>query len=203
MAAVAMSDAWMETCLISIAKIGGSDMQFAGLTETVEIDIGDKDIEGVALVNGGRVTKWKPEDDTTINFEAYPIQAGTDTGTTGKGFFDLRNTVDTSVPIRVLNDRNRDKYRVLVLWTNDTTVTSAHSATTANYSGLRIGAADGYFTSVKPSFTDGILKWKISFKTAPFDKSGVANLMVESAAGSTGSDVLPAVAAYTTTNKFS
>ena len=119
MTAAAVDDAWMEVCLIAISKAGGSDLQAAGETMTVDFDIGEKDIEGIPLVNGGRMTKWTPEGDSSITFEAYPLEAGTDTGTTLKGFYDLMHTVDAVVPIRITNDRNRDKYRVLVLWTND------------------------------------------------------------------------------------
>jgi len=202
MTAVATDDAWMEECLIAISKVGGSDIQFAGLTETVDMDLGEKDIEGVALCNGGRVTKWSAETDATITLEAYPLEAGTDTGTTGKGFFDLMHSVDSVVPIRIINDRNRDKYRILILWTNDPTPTTAQAATAENYSALRVGLADGHFTSVKPSFTDGILKFTITYKCAAFDKSGSGNKMIESAAGSSGTDILPAIASYTTSYKF-
>jgi hypothetical protein len=202
MTAVAVDDAWMEECLIAISKIGGSDIQFAGLTETVDFDIGEKDIEGLALVNGGRVTKWVPEGDSSVTFEAYPLEAGTDTGTTGKGFFDLLHSVDASVPIRITNSRNRDKYRLLVLWTNDPTPTTAQASTANTYSAFRIGMADGYFTSVKPSFTDGILKFTVKYKVTAFDKSAEGNVMMESCAGASESDVLPTVAAYTTSNKF-
>lgn len=202
MAAVAVDDAWMETCFIAISKIGGSDVQFAALTETVDFDIGEKDIEGIPILNGGRVTKWTPEGDSSITFEAYPLEVGTDTGTTGHGFFDLMHTEDTIVPIRITNDRNRDKYRVLVLWTNDSTVTTAQSIIANTYSALRIGMADGYFTSVKPSFTDGVQKWTVTFKVTAFDKAAVGNVMMESCAGADSSDVLPVIASYTTSAKF-
>lgn len=202
MTAVATNDAWMEVCLIAISKIGGSDIQFAGLTETCDFDLGDKDIEGIPLTNGGRVTKFNPEADSSVTFEAYPLQAGTDTGTTAKGFYDLMHAVDASVPIRITNTRARDKYRVLVMWTNDPTPTTGQAATAQNYSALRIGLADGYFTSVKPSFTDGILKFTATYKCAPYDKAAASCVMMESAAGTTAGDILPAVAAYTTANKF-
>lgn len=101
-----------------------------------------------------------------------------------------------------MNDRNRDKYRVLLLWTNDPNVSVAQTATATNYSGFRFGAADGYFTNVKPSFTDGILKFTVTYKTAAFDKSGTANLLSESCAGTTAGDILPVIVAYTTSNKF-
>lgn len=193
-------DAWMETCLIAIAKEGGSDVQFAGLTETVDFDIGDKDVEGVALVNGGRVMKWNPQADTTITFEAYPLQVGTASGTTGTGFFDLMSTADATQPIRLTNDHTRNKYRVLCLWTEDTTATTGQSATASGSASMRLGFANVHFTSVKPSFTDGILKYTITGKCGAFDKSNSANLMMESCTGST--DVLPAIAAYTSSNKF-
>ncbi len=202
MTAAATDDAWMETCLIAISIAAGSDIQFAALTETIEFDIGEKDIEGVPLVNGGRVTKWTPEGDSTITFEAYPLQAGTDTGAVGKGFYDLMHSVDSAVPIRVTNDRDRDKYRVLVLWTNDPSPTTAQGSTANTFSAFRIGMADGHFTSVKPSFTDGILKFTVMFKVTAFDKSGTGNVMMESCAGTTAGDVLPAVASYTSSAKF-
>ena len=192
-----MEDAWMETCFISISKASGSEIAFHGLTETVDFDIGDKDIEGIPILNGGRVTKFNPQGDSTITFEAYPIEVGTDTGSTGKGFFDLMNVADASVPIRINTSRTRNKYRVLVMWTNDTTVTGAQNITVANASALRVGMADGYFTSVKPSFTDGILKFTCVFKCPAFDKAGNACVMMESCAGTTAGDILPVVAAYT------
>lgn len=202
MAADPVDDAWMEEALVAIAVQGGSDVQFGALTETIDMDLGEKDIEQIPLVNGGRVTRWIPESLSTVTFEAYPLEAGTDAGTTGLGFFDLLHTQDTTVPIRVVNDRNRSKYRVLILWTNDSTATTAQSATAQNASGLRVGLSDGHFTAVKPSFTDGILKFTITYKCAAFDKSGAANVMIESAAGTEVADVLPAIAAYTSSNKF-
>jgi hypothetical protein len=202
MTAVATEDAWMEECLIAFSKIGGSDIQFAGVTATADFDIGEKDIEGTPLLNGGRVTLWKPEGDSSFTIEAYPLQAGTSSGTTGRGFFDLMHSVDASVPIRITNDRNRDKYRALFLWTNDPTPTTAQATTADTYSAFRLGFADGHFTSVKPSFTEGYLKFTVTYKCAAFDKSASGNVMMESCAGASAQDVLPAIAAYTTSNKF-
>ncbi len=205
MTAAAVDDAWMEVCLISISKASGNDLQFAALTETVDFDIGEKDIEGVPLVNGGRVTKFTPEGDSSITFEAYPLEAGTLAGETpGTGFFDMLHSTTgaDTVPIRITNDRNRDKYRVLVLWTNDPTPTTAEAVTSNTYSAFRIGMADGHFTSVKPSFTDGAMKFTVTFKCAAFDKSGDGNVMMESCAGTGASDILPVIVSYTSSKKF-
>ena len=329
-------DAWMENCLVGISVIAGEEVQFASKTETAEFDIGEKDIEGLALTNGGRVTKWNPEGDSTITFEAYPMEAGA-----GEGFFDLlhgneiivsgtttgvnandlidssenfttqgvrvgdriTNTTDTTYatvtaiedantlsvsadimdnsenytitrgvrivtgtttsdstsklvdsgevftnriaagdtvinttdnqranvtavdnattlslsadiidsgedyiisesPQRVINNRVREKYRILVLWTDKASPVKASEEIANTLSALRIGYADGHFTSVKPSFTDGILKYTVIFKCSSFDKSGNANVMMESCAAGGGSDTIPVIADYTTSNKF-
>lgn len=204
MAADPVEDAWMETCLIEVQRQGDTEaLNMAGITETIDFDIGEKDIEGIPMVSGGRVTKWSPEGDTSLTIEGYPLQAGTiDSATTGTGFTDLLHTQDTTVPIRVVNTRNRDKHRVLVMWTNDSTATTAASITAADASALRIGIAEARCTSAKWSFTDDILKCTAIFKCAAFDKSGSGNVLVESAAGGSAPDLVPAIAAYTSANKF-
>lgn len=203
MTADQVDDAWMETCLISISKIGGTELAAHGVTETVDLPFAEKDIEGIPIVNGGRITKWNPEGDSEITLEAYPLQVGTDTGSTLQGFEDLMHSVDANVPIRVINNRNRDKYRIVVMWTNDSTAATAVSVTAENASALRAGLADAHITSVKKSFTDGILKYTIKIKCAAFDKAGEGNVLSESAAGFSATDILPAIAAYTTSNKWS
>lgn len=202
MAAIATEDAWMEKCLVEICPIGGTAQTFGALTETIDFDIGDKDIEGVALVNGGRVRKWSPQADTTITMEAYPLFAGTPSGSTGKGYFGLQHTEDASAPVRITNDFKRAKCRMLFLWTNDPTPTTAGAATADTFSAIRLGFCDVIITSVKASFTDGILKFTIIGKCTAFDKSASSNLLAESVEGASGTDILPSIAAYTTSYKF-
>ena len=203
MVATLQEDAWMEKCFIAICPIGGTEKSYHGLTETVDIDPGEKGIEGIPLVNGGRIRRWSPQTDGEITFEAYPIFAGTDSGSTGKGFFDLMHAADASTPIRIPNDFNRTKHRIAILWTNDTTVSSATTSTTNTYSGFRFVCADAIITSVKASFTDGVLKFTITAKWTAFDKNASANAIYESCEGSGAGDILPALAAYTSSYKFS
>ena len=260
-----VNDAWMEECLIGISKIGGEEVQFSSLMETADFDIGDKDIEGIPLVNGGRVTKWTPEADSSMTFEAYSLEAGA-----GEGFFDLlhvddvlvtstttgttsdklvdtnsnfstlgvaagdkvRNTTDdteavvtavdsattlsidsdimasgedyilTDSPYRVINSRTRVKHRIVVLWTDKTTAVKASEAIANTLNAYRIVYADGYITSVKSIFTDGIVKHTITYKVTAFAKNATGNVMEESCAAGGGSDALPVIADYTTSNKF-
>jgi len=330
------NDAWMEECLVGISVIGNEEVQFSSIIETSDLDISEKDIEGLALVNGGRITKWTIEGDSSITFEVYPLCAGsgdgffdllhgnktivegTTTGTTSSKLVDssenftaqgvligdrVTNTTDTTYatvtaldssttlslsadimtsgenysiergvrivsgtttsttssklvdssetftdriavgdkiinttddtvayvtsvddantlslssdimtssedyiiyesPNRVINNRAREKCRVLILWTDKTTAVKASEAIANTYNALRVGYANGIFTSAKPSFTDGILKFTVKYKCSAFDKSGDSNLMMESCAAGGGSDALPAVADYTTSNKF-
>jgi len=192
--------AWSETALVGIAAQSGSDMAFQAITETVDIDIGDKDFDVIATLGGGRLVKFTPQEPTTITLEAYPVEAGTDSGTTGLGFFDLINTTSASQPQDLDVDRTRSKYRIAIMWTNLSTATTANEAIGTNNAALRVVAADGYFTSVKPSFTDGVLKFTVTYKVPPFDSSGTANVAIQSTdiAGAT----LTALASYTSAAKW-
>ncbi len=195
-------DAWQEKCLVTISKEGEGDVTFQALTETVDIDVGEKDNEGMPLVNGGRVNKITPETDTSITLEAYPLQAGTTAtadDTAGTGFFDLLHTSDASQPIAITNSHTRNKYRIAILWTSDTSVTNAADTTTVGYEAYRFTAARGHFTSVKESFTDGIKKTTIVYKTPAFDKSANSNIKEES---TDTSIALPALNAYTSSTAF-
>lgn len=194
-------DTWSEVALIGVAAQSASnDTKFQAITETVDIDIGDKDFDVIATLSGGRLVKFTPQEPTTITLEAYPVQAGTDTGTTGEGFFDLMNTADAAQPQDIDVDRTRNKYRIAIMWTNNTSLTSADSEIGTAYSGLRVVAADGYFTSVKPSFTDGTLKFTVTYKVPPFDSSGTANVVIQST-DITGA-TLTALSSYTSATKW-
>ena len=198
-----MSDSWMETCLVSIAAQSGTDIPFQSLTETVDVDLGEKDIEGVALVNGGRMTKFTPEGDTSITLEAYPLEAGSgdiSSATAGAGFYDLLQAEDTTQPLAITNTTARSKYRMAILWTDDTAATNAAGAlSSSNNKGFRITGANGYITSVKPSFTDGVLKFTIAFKVAAFTKAGNSQILVES---TDGTATLTALQSYTSSTRW-
>lgn len=198
-----LPDAWMETALVSIAEQSGTDIKFHAVTETIDLDLGEKDIEGIALVNGGRITKIMPETDSTVTLEAYPVEVGSgdvSSATVGGGFFDLLHTEDTTQPYSVTNTRKRNPLRMAILWTDDTSVTNAAAAVaTTTQTAMRFAAANGFITSVKPSFTDGILKFTITFKVAAFDTSGAGQIKLESV-NSTAS--LTALASYTSTVKW-
>ena len=200
-----MTDTWSETALVAIAAQGGTDVKFASITETVDIDIGAKDFDVIATLAGGRLVKFTPQEPTTITLEAYPVDAATQgftTATTGAGFFDLMNTYDSGQPLAITADRNRNKMRICILWTDKSSETDATAElVTPTNQGLRVVASDGYFTSVKPSFTDGVLKFTVTYKVPPYDKDGNGNVLVESVSGSTTA-TMTALGSYTSTVKW-
>ncbi|MFA5132760.1 MAG: hypothetical protein WC444_05565 [Candidatus Paceibacterota bacterium] len=173
-----MVDAWTETCLIQMAKKEtalASEVQVNGVTETVDIDLGDKDSEWTALLNGGRVVNYTPMADTSVTLDCYCVAATQGAGATQLGFFDalMGNTT-------VQSDRVHDKYRLTILWTDATAITTAGAALVTTQTGLRFVGAEGHVTSVKPSMTDGRLKFTVTIKFPAFDKAGNACVFFES-----------------------
>jgi hypothetical protein len=197
-------ETWSEKAKVSICKENGYEVLFGSLTETIDIDLGDKDIEQIATTSGGRLVKYNPQDITTVTLEAYPLEAGTVAGAdnaAGLGFFDLMNTADTSEPQQITVNHTRDRYRIAILWTNDISATTyAYSAlSAATYKGLRFVGC-GFFTSVKPAFTDGVLKFTVQMKIPAFKKDGSANLKIESGDGTA---TLTALGSFTDTQNWS
>jgi hypothetical protein len=199
----ASPETWSEKAKVSIAKENGDDILFGSLTETIDIDLGDKDIEQIATTSGGRLVKYNPQDITTVTLEVYPLEAGTLTGAAtasdGTGFFDLMNTGESDEPQQISVNHTRERYRIAILWTNDiSSDTYAHSEIASERLGLRFVGC-GFFTSVKPSFTDGVLKFTVQMKIPAFKKDGTANIKIESG---NGTAILPALGSFTDTGNW-
>lgn len=191
-------ETWSERAKVSIAVEGGVECAFEALTETIDADIGEKGIETIKTTKGGRLVKYNPQEDTTITFEAYPIEAGTSAKASGgAGFFDLMNSNYASTQPQVIPaDFNRDRYRCSILWSPSTAAAAA--AVTGGLKAMRIVGC-GFFTSAKPSFTDGVVKFTVTMFCPVFNKSAVANVKVESTDGSAD---LPALAAFTSSTNW-
>lgn len=188
-------DAWTEFALIGILDKAGSEIQFAGFTEDITgLDFGDKDVEGMPLVNGGRVVKRIPMADESVTLKVYPISALRD-GTGVVQDFHPPATDDSTQPILVDNSNTRDQYRVVMLWTTmlPAGLAAASTAPDQGEAAYRITAINAYMTSYKPSFDDKMMSAEITFKWAPFQKDGTRNKLEESTSGST---VLPDVITF-------
>jgi len=190
-------DTFSETGFVSLSVKGGTEHEFMTITETVDIKVGDKDIDNINTLAGGRLVKFNPQDISEITLEAYApevVTTSSTAGSAGTGFADLIHTnTDVTQPISMVNDRTRQKVRCVIMWTTDTSVTKATSATTGTNAAFRVTFINGYVTQYNEAFTDGIKKATIKMRVPAFDKSGTANITFES---TDGNGVLPAITAY-------
>jgi len=177
-------DMWSESALIDLYN-GTTHVTIAPIVESIDIDAGDKDVEYIANCKGGRLEKKIPEAETTITFEGYAIGIGDIDGTMATGldaFF--HGGTDSTAPFTVTSSSNRLTFTITIMWTDDTTVTTATGSIASGYFALRQKFANCRMVSCKASFspTDGNKgTWK--FKTAPFTKTGTANITEQEADG--------------------
>jgi len=154
-------DAWQRKAYISVESGTAAlpvKMQYQAITETIDIDVGERDLDKIDLLNLGQITKHGPIGITTITFEGYPMYAGTfDTsgatrGTPKSGIaasywevFAQVGHMDTADPITNTITNDVTRYRVAILWTDDsidTGTTSAASDATPSITGTAATAGD-------------------------------------------------------------
>jgi len=187
-------EVWQEFCRIGIIPEnyptgagGGSCIEFAGITEDITaLDWGDKDIEGVALVNGGRVVKHSPMGDESITLKMYPVDAlldnGSDVANGVVQLFHPQSAEDATQPSVVDNSIYRRKFGLILLWSSTLPATSdaIPAAATTSY---RIQVINAYMTAYKLNYDDKVLSAEVTFKWAPFNKSASSNKREESSDG--------------------
>lgn len=185
-------DAWKEFCLVGIIPEDGSEVQFAALTEDITaMDWGERDIEGIKLLNGGNVVKTSPMTDESITLKMWPVN----TGNSGTGVTQLFHPIvstgayadDSSQPITVNNSIYRRKYGIIITWCTMLPAT-AGTATGTNKPAYRIQIINAYMTKCKPDYSDKMLSYECTFKWTPFNKSGTYNKREES---TDGTSILP------------
>jgi hypothetical protein len=150
-------------------------LEFYALTESIDINDGSRDIETTPVLCGGRITKLKAQEDCEITMKCYPVVGFNPVATgTGTGlddlFYDTLTTIETSNQYRVSSTAGtRKKFRIAVLWTDDSTATSAIGALAKTTQALRYACRNAYMTDIKRSF-----------KYPPRQKDGRLNLIIES-----------------------
>jgi len=177
-------DAWKERCRIAIIPLDGTALDFEGFTEDItSMDWGDKDIEGIAQVNGGRVNKYNPMGDESITLKVYPINVDNNVDAEGVAqHFHKQSTDDQTQPIVVDNTITRDTFGIVILWA-ETLPADAVTLPAESKTAYRIQIINAKMTSYKPSFDDKIFSAEITFKWSPFQKGAGANKREESTDG--------------------
>lgn len=192
-------DAWQRHALITIDD-GTTAVQLHALTETIDIDVGERDLDVMNLLNLGQIPKHGGIGLTTVTFEGFAKEAGTIAAGTATGFWDLfaqKPAMDAAEPQTSTVTNTVTRYRVSILWTNDGAATAGSSAVTsgATYLGKRFIIADCFCTMIKQSMTDGVLKTTLTFKGPAFDKLGNGRLEMQSI--DTTASALSALGSYT------
>jgi hypothetical protein len=187
---------WSETALITISRWSSSagttiNENLHGVTETIDIDLGEKGVDQIPTLGGGRLMKKTPQDLTNITLEMYTLGIGGENAvsavtapTTANGIeaFFADATLDTTEPLSALMTRNRTPYRLSFLWTDDTAATTgAINVTAASTNSKRLSFAFFFLTSCKITYTDGVYKVTAIFTGPAFNRNGVANIKFESA----------------------
>jgi len=182
---MAYPDLWGEgTALISISAIGGSDVQFAAAVPSIDIDMGDKEFDMIQNIRGGQMKKRSPEDVTTITFEGYPVNLDTTSTDVIQRFFVKYASWDATQPLAADNELlSFNDFRVIILWTQDLTVTTAQGLVPVGSEALRLIAKKCQLVSVKPSFTDNELKWTFKFKCVAHSKTAASGGPFETGVG--------------------
>lgn len=204
-AAGVLPENWQEFCKIGIVPEayptgagGGEEIAFAGMTEDITaMDWGERDIEGMPLVNGGRVIKTSPMGDESMTLKVYDVDALLDTANVANGVVQLmhpQSTEDATVPVLVDNSIYRRRFRIILLWAT-TLPATAGAIPGDSIPAYRIQIVNAYMTSFKPDYGDKLKSAEITFKWAPFNKAATANKREEY---TDGSDYLPAVSASCT-----
>ncbi len=181
--------AWYDKAFISVSQKAGSDVQLRAKTTSLSISGGNFDIEGIETF-GGKVKRVGSREDFEISFDGI--------ATSQQDFdwiFHGANNTDTSITSSTVKD-----YRVVMLWTDETGITSANQAIATASEAYREMYAECNLVSLEKDMDAGEhLKATLTFKCPFEDADGVVNFKEESCATTSA---LSATSAYTTTTKF-
>lgn len=190
---------WQEKALVSVTPEGGSEVQFEALLSEIGWTGGSKDVEGMALLNGGRMRERSVQEDFeftgTLYIEGISTSEGTGISEWFHGSGD-QNTSDSTV-YEFQTSHSRDNFRIAVMFTNEDGVTSATGSVGADSSvqAYRWVMEDAQLTGYEPNFDDKVLEVEVTFVAPPFDESS-NSLVYEQEYTGDSSEKLDALASY-------
>ena len=182
--------AWYNKAYISVSVEAGTEIQLRAKTTSLKITGGNYDTEGIETF-GGKIKRVGPREDLEIGFDGIV--------TSHQDFDWIFHGLTTSTGSSITSSTVRD-YRVSILWTDQTGITSATAAiTTASEAYREIYAETNMISLEKSMDADGHLTAAMNFKLAYTDETGGINFKKEY---SDTSNTLSAVTGYTSTTKF-
>jgi hypothetical protein len=176
--------AYSEICYVAVQKLDGTYRQFAAYVELDSIDPknGDKDGSSANMANGGRIWKKTPQADTEISLKLYEKEIGSAASLKQ----DFNGTTDASAPLVSTNTHVRDCYRVVFLWTDDPSVTTANGSTASGFYSEREYFDDVRLTSCQTGTEDGTRIVNVTFKGPAFNQAAEGRNTTQSVTSSDG-----------------
>jgi|3_EtaG_2_1085321.scaffolds.fasta_scaffold05201_5 hypothetical protein len=184
------TEAWHDKAFVSVSPIGGSEVEMRTKTTSFAASGGNFDIEGLDTF-GGKITSIGTKEDIDLSFDTIPV-AVSDTDWIFSGATSSATSITSSTVTR---------YRVAILWTNDTSITSGAEAVGTSSEAYRQIYAETYCVEgMESNFNAGEnLTGTLKFKLSTEDPDGGQNWKKESC---DTTSALSALSAYTTGNKF-
>jgi len=180
---------WDDKCYVTITKSGGSDTEYRCKTRDITVGGGEAGIE-VLNVNCGQLTKRSRPEAFTIGFTDIVMLEASDWRQLKEG------GTDAAQPIEVTSGTSRDQFRIALLWTNQTGVTSAtNQAITGTNQAYRVVMKDCYFNSMEETWTDQLLAGSAEFSVAAQDATASGNVLWQSKDAAAGT--MSTLSAYT------
>ncbi len=182
--------AWYNKAYISVAVEAGTEIQLRAKTTSLRISGGNFDIEGIETF-GGKIKRVGAREDLEVGFDGIV--------TSHQDFDWIFHGLTTSTGSSITSSSIRD-YRVTILWTDQTGITTATAAiTTASEAYREIYAETNMISLEKSMDADGHLTAAVNFKLAYADETGGVNFKKEYC---DTTNTLAAVTGYTSTTKF-
>lgn len=134
-------DSWQRKAFISVESSSTVKMQYESLTSSISIEVGEREYDKIDLLNLGQIAKHGPMGIVTLTLEGYPMYAGTpDTSDATRGtpksgiaksyweVFAQVGHMDTADPVTNTITNDVTRYRVAILWTDQSTLSDTASA---------------------------------------------------------------------------
>jgi len=181
--------AWFEKMFLSVSEKGASEIQLMAFTNSFSTSGGSPEFSSLEVF-GGKIPKAGSRGDWTLNFDGIPA--------TTRDFDWIFHGVTASSTAITTSD-SKD-YRVTLLWSDETGITSAIQAIATSSEAYRRSYAECKCTQLDYNMDAGEhLTATMAFTLATEDETGGQNYQFEH---SPTSSALTALSAYAAGTKF-
>jgi len=183
-------EAWYDKAYISVSAENGNEVQLRAKTTSLGVSGGNFDIESIETFSG-KIKKVGTREDFEISFDGIPISH--------QDFDWMFHGLTTNTATSITSSSVKD-YRVSMLWTDQTGVTSATQTIDTASEAYREMYAECNLVSLEKNMDAGEhLTATLVFKCPFEDTAGTVNFKKESC---DTTSALTSASAYTPTNKF-